>query len=438
MGGGASRFGCRKSSATQPSSGAGVVFTGAATTEASAIVCKSSAQVSPSDKSSFFQFCDQNKLDLESGIAEALEGCPACVTSSGPGEPIVWLNEEFVQLSGFQREEMLGQPCKFLQGEKTTHASRAEVRRLIETQTEGFVSLVNYTKQGKEFDNALYIRPLYSKGKCLFFLGSQLDLRGLKRFKRSVSFHDEPEVFMFEDDAEKAQAPLAFYQFCDQNQLEVESGLAKLLAMPSDPGTLKAMRKDYSRLARLGHLQEAVEMTQEVLEMQLRELGPVHPETLGTMSAYATRLAEMGLLPEAAAIEKQLLELQKTVLGPHHLQTLTTMNNFANRLGRLGWLQEAADMSLEMLELQIARLGPRHPETLITMSNYANRLNEQGRLQEGADMTLSVLELRRIVLGPRHPNTLRTLNNYACCLQVLGRAEEAAQSRREFRKLREK
>jgi len=437
MGGGASRFGCRKSSATQPSSGAGVVFTGAATTEASAIVCKSSAQVSPSDKSSFFQFCDQNNLDLESGIAEALEGCPACVTSSGPGEPIVWLNEEFVQLSGFQREEMLGQPCKFLQGEKTTHASRAEVRRLIETQTEGFVSLVNYTKQGKEFDNALYIRPLYSKGKCLFFLGSQLDLRGLKRFKRSVSFHDEPEVFMFEDDAEKAQAPLAFYQFCDQNQLEVESGLAKLLAMPSDPGTLKAMRKDYSRLAKLGQVQEAVEMTQEVLEMQRKVLGPDHPETLGTMGAYANRLAEMGLLPEAAEIEKQLLELQKTVFGAQALQTLATMSNYANRLDRLGRTTEAIEMSLEALELQKARLGPRHPKTLSTMSNYANRLTEMGRLQEAADISLQVLELRRTVLGPRHPNTLRTLNSFACCLQTLGRVEEAAKLRRELRELRE-
>ena len=98
----------------------------------------------------------------------------------------------------------LGKPCKFLQGPGTTQASRAEVRRLLEAKSEGFVSLVNYTKQGKEFDNGLYIRPLHSNGQCQFFLGSQLDLRGLMNlgnFGRRVSFCEEPdEVFTFEKD----------------------------------------------------------------------------------------------------------------------------------------------------------------------------------------------------------------------------------------------
>jgi len=219
--------------------------------------CKSSAKIS------FLQFCNENQLEVDSALAEFVEGCSACVSASEPGEPIVWVNDEFVEMVGWAREEVLGKPCKFLQGEKTTQESRAECRRLITSQTEGLVSLVNYTKQGTEFENALYLRPLYSQGQCRFFLGTQLDLRSLVRFCRHVSFCDEIEIVTFYEPSPagspvarfradstdsmesmdlsphspmspsasffQPSAQVSFHQFCFQNQLEVENGLADLL-----------------------------------------------------------------------------------------------------------------------------------------------------------------------------------------------------------------
>jgi len=221
----------------------------------SAIKIAASAPISRLKKAApinFFQFCEQHQLDAaECALADILEGFSACVSANEPGEPIVWVNQEFAEMTGWPREDVLGHPCKFLQGEATTKESRAECRRLIETKEEGFVSLVNYTKQGTEFDNALYIRPLYSKGECRFFLGSQLDMRGLLKFCRRVSFCEEVEVLTFEgiyndDNGESENDPMpwvpratrmpfsrpaaqiSFYQFCELNQLELESGLEEL------------------------------------------------------------------------------------------------------------------------------------------------------------------------------------------------------------------
>lgn len=143
-----------------------------------AVANPASASKPLSANASFQKFCEQHEVEFESGLVELMEGCSSCVSANEKGEPLIWVSDTFVEMVGWQRAEVLGRPCKFLQGEGTTQESRAQVRFLLESKTEGFVSLVNYTKAGEEFVNALYICPLYSKGKCLFFLGSQLDIRG--------------------------------------------------------------------------------------------------------------------------------------------------------------------------------------------------------------------------------------------------------------------
>ena len=97
----------------------------------------------------------------------------------------MWVSASFCHWTGFEREEILGRKCNFLQGPETSLESRAAVRRLIANCQEGFVKLVNYTKAGERFENALYMKPLFDKSsssgaddkkRCRFFLGSQTDV----------------------------------------------------------------------------------------------------------------------------------------------------------------------------------------------------------------------------------------------------------------------
>ena len=148
-----------------------------------------------------------------------------------------------------------------MQGENTTTESRAECRRLIDSRKEGFVSLLNYTKQGKEFHNALYMRPLYCNGECLFFLGTQCNLdrvgdatgqyeamrqcnlrwesrRSQEIASRGKQMADGRHIPGLGESSTKTDGPSpasrlpdhnSFSWFCQQNELEVATGLAQLV-----------------------------------------------------------------------------------------------------------------------------------------------------------------------------------------------------------------
>merc|ERR550514_2658035 len=46
---------------------------------------------------SFREFCEQQQLEVESGLAELIEGAASCVSAtSEPGEPLVWVSDEFL------------------------------------------------------------------------------------------------------------------------------------------------------------------------------------------------------------------------------------------------------------------------------------------------------------------------------------------------------
>lgn len=91
--------------------------------------------------------------------------------------PIIFCNEAFQKLTGYDREEIIGANCRFLQGPDTDREKVAEVRRAVEAGTDVAVDLLNYRKDGSTFWNALYVSPVRNKeGEIEFFFASQLDV----------------------------------------------------------------------------------------------------------------------------------------------------------------------------------------------------------------------------------------------------------------------
>jgi PAS domain S-box-containing protein len=95
--------------------------------------------------------------------------------------PIVFANDAFLRLTGYERREVMGKNCRFLQGPETDEAVVAEVRDAIAEGSDISVDLLNYRKDGSSFWNALYISPVSNdKGELLFFFASQLDVSDRK------------------------------------------------------------------------------------------------------------------------------------------------------------------------------------------------------------------------------------------------------------------
>ncbi|WP_131115885.1 PAS domain-containing protein [Lichenihabitans psoromatis] len=91
--------------------------------------------------------------------------------------PIVFANEAFQALTGYDRHEIVGRNCRFLQGRDTDPQSVAELRAAIDAGRNHQVDLLNYRKDGSTFWNALYLSPVRGvDGDIQFFFASQLDV----------------------------------------------------------------------------------------------------------------------------------------------------------------------------------------------------------------------------------------------------------------------
>ena len=89
-------------------------------------------------------------------------------------QPLVYVNQAFVDLTGYPVEEILGRNCRFLQGPGTAREDVAVIRNAISNQDAVFSDLVNYRKDGTTFLNRLVLLPL-EVGKRPHFIGMQID-----------------------------------------------------------------------------------------------------------------------------------------------------------------------------------------------------------------------------------------------------------------------
>ncbi|XZN99206.1 MAG: PAS domain S-box protein [Microcoleus sp.] len=104
-----------------------------------------------------------------------------------PEHPIVYCNPAFESITGYQRQEILGKNCRFLQGIDTDPAALEIIRQALQTQSECQVILKNYRKDGTAFWNALSISPVRDRtGKLTHFIGVQRDITERKKVEENL------------------------------------------------------------------------------------------------------------------------------------------------------------------------------------------------------------------------------------------------------------
>ncbi|TPG58083.1 PAS domain-containing protein [Roseomonas nepalensis] len=91
--------------------------------------------------------------------------------------PIVFANQAFLRMTGYEREEIVGRNCRFLQGPETDRETVADVRRAVQARQDIATDILNYRKDGSTFWNALFVSPvLDGAGNVIYFFASQLDV----------------------------------------------------------------------------------------------------------------------------------------------------------------------------------------------------------------------------------------------------------------------
>lgn len=113
---------------------------------------------------------------------------PLCITDPNLADnPIVFANPAFLDLTGYDEDEVIGKNCRILQCEGTTKESIAAVRQVIAEQRVDTVEILNRRKDGSRFVNALQIGPILDDaGKLIFYFGSQLDVTAKRDAERQI------------------------------------------------------------------------------------------------------------------------------------------------------------------------------------------------------------------------------------------------------------
>ena len=109
--------------------------------------------------------------------------------------PIVFVNDAFLTLTGYTREETLGRNCRFLQGPGTNVDDVASVRQAISYEQPIEIELLNYKKDGSLFWNRLLVSPVFDGGELTYFFASQFDVTR-ERTVKAVEDQEEHEAEM--------------------------------------------------------------------------------------------------------------------------------------------------------------------------------------------------------------------------------------------------
>ncbi|MBB3951317.1 PAS domain S-box protein [Aureimonas jatrophae] len=95
--------------------------------------------------------------------------------------PIVFANRAFMKLTGYERDEIVGRNCRFLQCMETNRDDVGRIRDAITRREPIEIEILNAKRSGETFWNRVYISPVFDAGEVMFFFASQLDVTQQRR-----------------------------------------------------------------------------------------------------------------------------------------------------------------------------------------------------------------------------------------------------------------
>lgn len=126
---------------------------------------------------------------LERSVEASVNGV-VIADATQSGLPIIYANQAFAQMTGYEQAEILGHNCRFLQGEETDPEVVEKIRQRLSEQRDVHVTLRNYRKDGSLFWNDLYIAPVRNPdGHLTHFVGVQHDISKHKAFEARLAYH---------------------------------------------------------------------------------------------------------------------------------------------------------------------------------------------------------------------------------------------------------
>ena len=124
----------------------------------------------------------KRELELKEQAMDAASVGIQITDPTAPDNPLVYVNDGFERITGYDREEVLGSNPRFLQGEATDESSVEAIREAIKQERSVTLELQNECKDGTEYWNRLSITPVFDDGEVVNYIGIQQDVT--ERYQR--------------------------------------------------------------------------------------------------------------------------------------------------------------------------------------------------------------------------------------------------------------
>ena len=212
----------------------------------------------------------------EDGASLAFTRASVAMVMTNPridDNPIVYVNDAFGRLTGYDKSAVIGRNCRFLQGPDTDPEGVRRIREAIAAREEISIDLLNYRADGEAFLNRLVIAPVYDDaGQLTYFLGIQKEMtsRDVRSAEAGAAADaSEPDI------AEQLTA----IQHRVRNHLSMIVGMIRVQARGS------VAPEEFSALA------HRIESLQLLYEEMMRPAPEARNEDVIALGAYITRLA---------------------------------------------------------------------------------------------------------------------------------------------------
>ncbi|MDD3506446.1 MAG: PAS domain-containing protein [Sulfurimonas sp.] len=130
-------------------------------------------------------------LRLKEQFFEIIEQSKNPIVVTSPNEydnPIIYVNDAFCELFGYEYEEVVGKNCRFLHANDIKQEALEEIREAINAQKSVEANIRNYTKDGDMVYEDITISPIFDKQKekLIDFLGIYKDISSMPLFLENV------------------------------------------------------------------------------------------------------------------------------------------------------------------------------------------------------------------------------------------------------------
>ncbi|MBS2968724.1 PAS domain-containing protein [Metabacillus sp. KIGAM252] len=112
-----------------------------------------------------------------------------------PDNPLVYVNQGFVEMTGYSHQDVLGKNCRFLQGKNTSFETVGMIKKALKDHKPILIEIVNYRKDGSAFWNELHIEPAFVESEQkTYFIGIQKNVTKQKEYLERITELSTPIV----------------------------------------------------------------------------------------------------------------------------------------------------------------------------------------------------------------------------------------------------